>query len=316
MFRLFVGVILLFASLCVAHAETYPSRPIRIIVPFGPGSGGDVSSRMIFNEVAKDTGASFVIDNRPGGNGTVGTLALISSTPDGYTVMMSGSSTHSLASAIMKAATYDPVKDFTHITVMTQIPLAVIVKASSRYKSAEDLISDVKANPGKRSYAYAAATQQVVGYRFHQLLGLDALSVPFRLSQGALTDVLGDRVDYSFITPTEAAGLIKNGQVRALVTLNDQRSSILSDVPSLRDLKLPSIGLVGWTGLAGPAGMSNEARDWLRKSVNAGIAKPALSEKLRSNGIDAVTGVDTDEWVRTQLKTWTTGATAAGLQPE
>ncbi|CAH1662294.1 MULTISPECIES: tripartite tricarboxylate transporter substrate binding protein [unclassified Chelatococcus] len=314
--RIIVGALALGALAVPAAAADYPAQPIKVILPFGPGTGSDIATRIVLDEVHKQTAANFVIENRAGALGVIGATALLRAPADGYTVLMTGTSSHSLAPSLSKSATYDPLNDFSHVITMTYIPFTVLVPSTSKYDTIQSLIKDIRANPGKLTYGFASGSTRIFGAKFHKLSDIDALGVSYKSSQEALTDLLGGQLDYMVVDSAAAVGIIKGEKARALAMLSDERSRLLPDVPALKELGLPSIKLTGWTGLAGPKGMPDEAKRWLAEHIGAALADTATIEKLKNSTVEAATPVDVDQWVRTQLQSWSEAAKEAGVQPE
>lgn len=302
----------------LAQAKAFPERPITVIVPFAAGTGSDIASRLIIEQMGKDGGATFIVENRAGANAIIGTQAVINAEPDGYTLLMTGTSSHALAPSLSKSVSYDPIKDFSHIGIASVIPFAIIVPADGKYKTIADLVSDLKANPGSKKYAYASASNQVIAAKFQSTNGLKAVAVPYKAVQDGLTDLYGGRLDYTFVDFVTATNIAKdNTKGRVLLLLSDERSELLPQVPSLRDANLPSLGkLIGFTGFAGSAGMPQAARDWFKKTLNTALANPDLGQKLRNIAIEPQVIDDPEAFVKEQLAAWSAAAKEAGLQPQ
>jgi tripartite-type tricarboxylate transporter receptor subunit TctC len=318
--NMFARMVYLVAGLCLGAgalaAQTYPAEPITVIVSFAAGTGSDITTRMIIDQMQKDTGAQFVVDNRPGANGVIGVTAMLRARPDGHTIMMSGTSVHSLGPSLSKAATYDPVKDFSHISILTLVPFTVLVPSASKFATIAELVAEVRKSPGKLTYGFASGSTRIFGVKFHQATGLDSLPVPYKSSQEALTDLLGNQLDYMVVDSTAAAGIVRGGRARALAVLSPDRTPLLPGVPSLRDAGLPVYSLVGWTGLAGPAAMPAAARKWLADAAGKALANPTLVERIRIATAEAARPMDPDAWVQEQLANWSDAARQAGVVPE
>jgi tripartite-type tricarboxylate transporter receptor subunit TctC len=299
----------------IANAQSFPNRPITVIVPFAAGSGSDVASRLIIEQMGKDSKATFVVENRAGANAIIGTQAVINAEPDGYTLLMTGTSSHALAPSLSKSVTYDPIKDFTHIGIATLIPFAIVSSADGKYSDVNQLIADVKSTPGKRTYGYASASNQVVGAKFQSIIGIQARAVPYKGVQDGLTDLYGGRLDYMYVDFVTATNIAKEaGKGKVLLILSEQRSELLPQVPSLKDAGLPSLNkIIGFTGFAGPAGVPAEAQQWFKATLNKALQSPELGTKLRNIAIEPQTIENPESFVLQQLQSWSAAAKEAGL---
>jgi len=297
-------------------AQDYPNQPITVIVPFDGGTGSDIAMRLILDQVSADTGKSFVVDNRPGGGGVIGVAALQRARDDGYTLLMTGTSTHALAKSLSKDATYDPVGDFTHLSIMTQIPFTVVVRKDSELNSFKDLLAFVKANPGKADYGYGSGSTRIMSHKMHVDLGLDAQAIPYKSSREALSDLLGGQLDYLIIDGAGASGLVSSGDVRALVMLSNDRSALMPDVPSLGEEGYQTDTLIGYTGLAGGKNMPEEAEAWVKNAIVDALNNPELANKLNAAKAEVANPPDPASFVAEQLESWGRAASQAGVTPQ
>lgn len=307
---------LTFGSIGAIEAQTYPSDPIKLIVPYGAGSGGDISARIIVEQIRQDTGATIVVDNRAGANAIIGTTAAAHATADGYTLVMTNTSGFAIAPATTKNLPYDPIKDFQHIGIMTKTPFMVMVRSESPYSSLQDLIKDAKQRPGSVKFSYASASTQLVGAQFARNAGIKVLAVPYKSSAESLADLYSGLLDYAIIDFSAAISLVKGGKAKGLVSLTEERSPLLPELPSLSDVGLPSMTLFGWTGLGAPAGVPKQARAWLENALKNALNNPALVTRLRGVAVDVPKVADAEKFTRDQLESWTATAKSENIEPQ
>ncbi|RVO73537.1 Bug family tripartite tricarboxylate transporter substrate binding protein [Sinorhizobium medicae] len=315
----FLTALLFFSAVTsqVAVAQSYPFRPIKVVVPFPAGNASDLWARTLFDSIQKKTGATIIIENRAGALGLIGTRSALRDPADGYTLMMSGASTHALAEAFTKEVGYDPITDFNHLAVPIKSSLLIIVAQNSPFKTIQDLISEVKETPNKLTRGYASGSTWVAGAKFHKQQGLEARAVPYKASQDALNDLLGDRLSYLVTDSTVALSAVSGGQARALLVLGDSRYAGLPETPSLRDAGLASLQLEGFAGVTARAGIPDEARQWIKKAVDDAIADKSVHDALLKLGADVATpGIDATKFVADQHKLWSEAAKDAGVTPQ
>jgi tripartite-type tricarboxylate transporter receptor subunit TctC len=299
------------------EAQDFPSRPITLVLPFAAGTASDTTTRIITDQVQKATGATIVIENRPGALGVIGTQVARRAPANGYTILMSSVSTHSLGEVFSKDLNYDPISDFTHIAVLTYNPAAIIVAADSPIRTVSDLVEQVRTRPGQMKYSYASGSTWVGGAKFHRMLDLKARVVPYKSSQDSLIDLLGGRLDYMISDSITAVASASGGQTRVLLVLGDEKLAALPDIPSMKEAGFPLIKATVWTGIAAPAGISEDARQWLRKNFSDALNDPSTREKLLklSAQLPAV-GLDPVKFVIEQREVWTEAAKEAGVNPQ
>ncbi|MGD9941886.1 MAG: Bug family tripartite tricarboxylate transporter substrate binding protein [Burkholderiaceae bacterium] len=302
-----------------AQAQEYPgSKPVRFIVPFPAGSGTDTMSRMLLEQIRKATGATFVVENRPGALGQIGSDHVAKAAPDGYTVMMSSSATHSSGPHLVKKLPYDPLRDFTHMARLLTFDVALFVSSNSPYKSVNDLVADARKNPDKLTYGYGSATAQVVAATFVRSAGVSIRGVPYKGQPPALTDLISGQT--TFVMADLAVGLphAKSGRLRPLAVAAGKRSSVLPDVPTLTELGVRDVELQGWTGIAGPAGLPQSIVEWWNRQVDEAAKQPELIAKLRDMATEAaplpLSAMGT--MVNSQYKVWGQRIREAGIEAE
>lgn len=304
---------LLVGTTAAATAETYPARPIRIVVPFGAGSGSDLAVRIMAEHLRQATSASVIVHNMPGALGLIGSNYVRGSAADGYTLLMSGVSAHSLGPFISKEVNYDPVRDFTHILRIAVYPFALVVPQQSSHTTLADMIKDAKARPGKLSWAFSSASGQMMGVTFQKQNGLEVLQVPYTATTNAMTDLMRGDLDYMSVDAASASQFASQQKIRVLAVLGEQRSAALPGIPTLPEAGGGPMPLTGWAGIAGPAGMPAEATEWLKKNLSAALSEPELKERMLKTGTEVSLDLNADAWVASQLKVWEKAAKDAGL---
>jgi tripartite-type tricarboxylate transporter receptor subunit TctC len=296
-------------------AQSFPSKPIRVIVPFGPGTATDVAIRIVTSQMAANTGATLVIENVPGGDSLIGVRRALTAEPDGYTLVGTGTTPNSIGGALFKQATFHPIDDFTQLAVLAIYPTLLVVKADSPYKTLDDLIKAAKASPGSLTLASASPSMQVKGAVFQNSTDIEMLHVPYKTSSEGLNDVVGGRVDAQVVDPASSSGLIRSGALRAIAVLAPQRTQVAPGIPTLGEAGYKDIKLDSWSGIGAPGQTPGEAKTWLVKSLNEAIKEPAIQEKLAAAGSVPLPEVPLDGWVQEQFEAWNAGVKESGLEP-
>ncbi|QKH36458.1 tripartite tricarboxylate transporter substrate binding protein [Achromobacter pestifer] len=232
----------------VAHAETFPSRPIKFVVPFGPGSGTDTSARYFARQLQELTGQPVVVENKPGANGFIAVKNVLSSPADGYTVFIGSNSTLAVNAALFKALPYDPVKDFAPLTMMMRSPAMLAVSPQAPYGTLKDLIAYAQANPGKVNFGAGSAGYQLMGELLNDSARLKTVHVPFKGAGEAIMAVAAGTVDYTFAEVTAVQELAKDGRVKVVAVASDQRVGTSPDVPTATEAGLPGFEAYTWVG--------------------------------------------------------------------
>ena len=302
-----------------AQAQYTTDRPIRLIVPFAPGSGTDVAARLLAATLAESIKRPIVIENKPGALATIGTDAAAKSPPDGHTLVATGSTALAAAPSLFKKLPYDPVADFAPVYLLATAPLALFVSSESPAKDLQGLVAEAKAKPGKLSYASGNATGAVAGEMLKQFAGIDIFHVPYKNSPQALNDVAGGQVSMMFNDIAGATPLVKAGKIRPLAVTSRSRARALPDVPSLYDTGYRGYELYNWVGILAPAKTSPEIVGYLAREIAKVAAHPDFKEKFERVGLDLVTDSSPDAfaaYIKTETANWTRQIKAAGIQPE
>jgi tripartite-type tricarboxylate transporter receptor subunit TctC len=301
-----------------ATAATYPDRPVHIVVAYPAGSTMDVLARMLAVEMQTAMNATVVIDNKPGASGQIGAEFTAKSAPDGYTLFISGSSTHSANPSLYKQLRYDPVKDFTPIVEIATVTYALVVNSRLPINNMADLVKYAKSRPRGLSYAYGSQLAQISSATIARMTHMDSVAVPYKGQPPAIADLLGEQVDFMVADVPVLLPQIQGGKMRALAVLNNARSPLLPDVPTLKEQGLVGYDLAGWIGLSGPAGMPPDVVKALSKALAKVLGDPGFRSKLSAMGMEYEPNspVEFGQLVADQVGIWARKVRDAGIQPE
>jgi tripartite-type tricarboxylate transporter receptor subunit TctC len=265
-----------------AHAQTYPSKVVRMLVGFAAGGSADVVARMLANELTKAWGQQVIVENRAGAAGTISAQLVAAAPPDGYTLLIGAPGQISSAPSNFKKLAYDPQRDLTPITLIASQPNILIVHPSVPVKNAKEFISRVKASPGKFNYGSSGigASQHMSAALFAMMTGSDIVHVPYKGGSPAMVDLLSGQIDFIFSVVPTAVPYIRNGRVRAIALTSKSRIESLPDVPTLHESGVTGFDYAGWVGMLGPANMPRELVMQLNseanKAVNGPLRKPLV----------------------------------------
>ena len=279
----------------------YPERTIRIVVPFAPGGGTDVIARTLAQEMAKDLGATIIIENRPGAGTIIGTQSVAASEPDGYTLLM-GTFANAVNPSLNSKLPYDPHRDFAAVALVARSFNIVVVNAASPIKSIADLIAAAKDDPNKLSYGtYGTGTSaHLAGELFKRMAKVNLTTVPYKGAAPAITDLLGGQIQVMFTTVASAASLIAGGQLRALAVTSAQRSPAFPELATVAESGVPGYSAESWYGLYAPANTPAEIIDRLNKSAAAAVRSEAFKKLGVNEGLVMVASppAELDSYVR------------------
>jgi tripartite-type tricarboxylate transporter receptor subunit TctC len=288
-----------------AHAQTYPTKPVHVIVPFTPGSATDVVARTVAQALSTRLGQVFVVENRPGAGGTIGANLVAKAAPDGYTLLVN-SSAHTVNPSIYPSLPFDTAKDFTGVSLLAEQPNILVVAPSKGWKTAGDLVKAAKAEPSKLTYASAGAgsATHMNAEKFRVSAGIDAVHIPYKGTPEALTDTMNGRVDYFFAPVIAALPMVRDNRVTALAVGSAKRASVLPDVPTTEEAGYPGSAYNFWVGMLAPAGTPTAIVDQLNKEVTAALASPEVKDRLAALGADAapMPAADFDKMIAQELK--------------
>lgn len=314
--RLFVlAGALLFAAQAFAQ---FPSKPIRIVVPFPAGSATDTISRILGNSVSVAVGQPVVVDNKAGADGAIAGAEVVKAAPDGYTLLMATNSPMSAVPALKKVPPYDPVADFTPITDIGRYTFFIVVHPSVPAKTLSELIQYARANPGKINYATGNTTGIVSTAFFSSLAKINMVHVPYRGEPQAMTDMISGRVQLMFASSSTSVPQIRDGKLRALVTTLARRSHLLPDVPTIAEAGMPEFSVTSWAGLFGPARMPKEIVERINREFVAAMGRADVQAAMEKQAF--VMSPSSPEklgaFVKEQLESYRNILRAAGVQPE
>lgn len=270
----------------VAAADEYPSKPIRLVVPFPPGGGADTLARMIMPGVERALNAQIVIDNKPGAGGNVGAEYVAHAAPDGYTLFYGTNGTHSINAALYRNLRFDPIKDFTPVSRMTEIAAMLVVNPKLPVHSAGELIAYAKAHPGELNFASAGngTTSHVAGELFKTMAGIDIVHVPYRGGALAMTDVIGGQVQMMIDVMPNAYPFAKGGRVRGLAVSTAQRFPSAPEFPTIAESGLPGFEASAWDGIFVPAGTPAPIVAKLNAAIRSALDDPQIAAALIARG--------------------------------
>lgn len=316
LFKRLTGALL--AAACAASlAQSWPSRPIRLIVPYAVGQGTDIAARYIADEVGKELRQPIVVDNRPGAAGNIGTQLAARSAPDGYTIAIGTNATHAANSFLFANPGYDPQADFEPLAMVGILPLVYVTHPGSAIQTMQDLVRAARAKPDGLNVAVSTTTCRMAHELFKVRAEAPMFPVDFKGSAQALTAVIGGQVEFMVDTITSLRGAVLNQQVRALGVTSARGSRLLPGVKSLAEQGIAGYELVGWTTLYAPKGMPSEILGMLSAAMQKTLARADVQEKLLQMGIEPETksrdelkafgGAEKEKWGRL--------IRAAGLKP-
>ena len=261
--------------------EAFPTKPIRIIVPFAPGGGTDLTARIVGHPLSEKLGQPVIIENRPGAGTMLGTELAANSAPDGHTLMIASAS-HAINPSLYRKVNYDPLRDFTAITLAISFPFVLAVHPSVPVQSVKDLIAYAKANPGKLSYASSGtgATNHLAGELFKNMAGINMLHVPYKGGGPAMNDVIAGQVQMIFGTVLETMPQVRAGKLKGLAVSSAKRAAFAPDLRTASEDGLPGYDVTGWYAFVAPAAIPRPVLTKLNQEMTAILASPAVKERL------------------------------------
>jgi tripartite-type tricarboxylate transporter receptor subunit TctC len=275
-----------------AAADTFPSRPIRIVVPFPPGGGTDNIAREVSQRVATATGWTFIVDNRPGAGGNLGVDAVAKAAPDGYTLVLGQTSNLAINPTLYTKLPYNPVKDLAPVGLVASAPLVMVVPAASPYKTLADLVAAAKAKPGSINFASPGngTVAHLSGELFQQTAGVKFLHVPYKGAAQGLTDLMGGAIQVYLSSVPTLLGQVKQGRLRAIAVTSSRRIADLPEVPTIAELGYKGFETATWFGFAAPAGTPKDVVAKLNAEFDKALLQPELRKRLEAEGADPAGG--------------------------
>lgn len=302
----------------LAAAQTYPSAPVTMVVPFAAGSGTDAVARIVAKRLGERLKQPVLVDNKAGASAQIGAQFVAKAKPDGYTLFMTTNTSHSANPALFANLKYDPIKDFTPVARVGELPFAVVVDAKFPARNMKELIDYAKANPGKLSYATPNSTSLVASETIKRIAGIDILGVPYKSSPQALTDLIGGQVQMYVADLGSSMSMIKAGSVRALAVTTKAPLKSLPGVPPVAEA-VKGFDLTSWNGIFGPAGMPRPVVEKLDAELRQVLAEKEVQEQLAQLGFEVWPSSGPDDfakYVTDQLAHWTALIKQAGIRQE
>jgi tripartite-type tricarboxylate transporter receptor subunit TctC len=322
MSRFVAGIVWVMAALAgpvaPSAAQDYPTKPIRMIVPFPPGGGTDLLSRVVTNKLSESLKQAIVIENKPGAGGNIGVDLAAKSAPDGYTIVMGQTSNMAVNATLYPKLPYDPLKDLTPVALVADSPILIVVSAESPYRSLADLIAAAKAKP--ETVTFASPGNGTVAHLSSEILqgaaGIKFQHIPYKGAAPAITDLLGGRVDLLMSSVPTLLGHVKGGKLRAIALTGPKRSAMLPETPTVAESGFPGFDANTWFGILVPAGTPDPIVRTLNKEINAALQAPEVREKIRTEGGDALGGTS-DAFaglLKSELEKWAKVVKSSGAK--
>jgi tripartite-type tricarboxylate transporter receptor subunit TctC len=313
------ALIALLLSPLLAFAQGYPSKPVKMIVPYAAGGTTDVLARIVADKLTQGLGQTVVIEYKPGAGGTIGAEAAAKSPADGYTIVMGAPGSHSTATSLYAKLPYDPVKDFAPIVHVANVPNSIVVHPNVPVKSVAELITYAKAHPGELTYGSAGtgATTHLTGELFALLANVKLTHIPYKGSGQAMVDLLGGQIQMMFENLPGAATQIRSGKIRGLAVTSLRRSAAFPELPAVSET-LPGFEVVAWFALFAPAGTPPAIVSRLNGESNKALSLAEVREKIAAAGSDPIGGTS-DELARflaNDIAKWTRVTREAGIKPQ
>lgn len=300
------------------QAESYPSKPIRFVLPFGPGSASDTLARIAGQELSQAIGQPIVIVNKPGADGSIAAIEVKRAAPDGYTFLFGTNSPLGVVPHIRKEPPYDVLADFTPVSYLGDNAFFIVVNPSVPANSLAELIAYAKANPKQLNYATGNTYAIVATAMFAGTTGIEMVHVPYKSEPEAVVDLLSGQVHLINATSTTVAQHVKAGKLRALAATFHERSSVMPDVPSIVEAGLPRFPISPWFALVGPAGLPPEIVARMNKEIVAVLANPAVREQMMKQGFTpkSSTPEELSAFLAAQVPVWKSALKVAGIEPQ
>jgi len=303
-----------------AIAETWPTRPIRFIVPFAPGGGGDVVGRIIGQRMSEQLGKPLVIDNRAGGGGTLGCELAAKAAPDGYTLLLGNVGPIAVGPALYPKLAYDPVRDFAPVTMIASFPNLLVANPGLPFKTVPELVAYAKSRPGTLNFASAGAgtSTHLAGELFKSVAGIDVVHVPYKGGAAAMTDIIAGQVAYYFGTMPSSMPLAKAGKLRALAVTSLTRSPAAPEVPTIAESGYPKFETAAWYGLMFPTGTPREIVARTNAATMSVLALSDIRERLVHEGSEPMgsTPAQFSAYIKAEIAKWSGVVKAANLKAD
>ena len=308
------------AAAVAALAQTYPTKPIRVIIPFVAGGSSDIVGRAIASKFQEMLGQAGVVENRPGANGAIAAEFVAKSDPDGYTILVGSIGVFSINAALFKDLRYHPVRDFAPITLAVTTPNVLIAKPKLAAGSLKELVNTMKKNPGKLSYCSSGtgSSDQLTAELLKQASGTDAVHVPYKGGAACQTDIMGNQVDFSFQNLGAVTNYIKANRMKALAVTAKARHPQLPEVPSASEAGFPDLVVTSWQAVAAPAKTPREVVAKLNDVAVKALRSPEIRERMSQIGFDVVASTPEEfgRFMQVEVERWTKVVERGGIKPD
>lgn len=290
-----------------AHAADYPDKPIRLIVPFPPGGGTDIMSRLVAKKMSEGKGWTVIVENRPGAGGNIGVDAAARSAPDGYTLVMGQTSNLAINPTLYRNLTYDPMKDLEPVVLVGEGPIAIAVRAASPYKTLADVVDAAKAKPGRVTMATPGngTVAHLSGVRLMNAAGVRFEHVPYKGASAAIPDLLSGQVDFYMASVPSVQGQVAAGQLRAIAVTSTKRSPVFPNAPTIAQT-YPGFQAVTWFGILAPAKTPAPIVETLNRKINEALEDPAVRKSIEKEGGEVIGGTAAQfhQLMREEIAAW------------
>ena len=300
-----------------AHAQSYPARPVRLMVPFPAGSATDQVARLVGQQLQEELKQPFVVENKPGAQGAIAAAEVARAAPDGYTLLVTTNTPQAANVSLFKKLSYDPVRDFAPVARIGTTSFMLMVKADSPVKSFKEFLADARAKPGKLSAGFGSSGSQVSLAMLKSMGKLEVVEVPYKGIPQTITDVLGGTLSFTFVDLGNALAQAKGGKLRGLAVTSAKRTPLAPDVPAVAE-ELKGYELIAWFALMAPAGTPPEIVQRLHDVTVKGIGKAETKEKFAAIGTDVapMNPGELGKFIQSEIAHWATLVKLAGIQPE
>jgi len=312
-----LAIVALCAASAGAFGQTYPNRPIRIVVGFPPGGGNDIIARLLGAKMQDNWGQAVVIDNKPGANSIIAAEFVAKSAPDGYTLLVNATGGMSVNPVLYTKLPYDSLRDFVPISMVGSFPLVLVVHPSVPANSVQELVAYAKSNPGKLNYSSGSTAFQVASEMFKQMTGTDIKHIPYKGSAASITGVIAGDVQMTIVDTPPLVPQVKAGKVKALAVTSAKRSASMPEVPAMAET-VAGYEMVLWIGVFAPAGTPGEIAARLNAEVVRIVNLPDILEKLDAMGVEPLgnTSEQMADWIRREIAKFGPVVKAANIKAE
>ena len=312
------------SCLCIVsaagHAQTFPAKTIRILVPFAPGGANDIIARVVSQRLAEPLGQQVIVDNRGGAGGALGAEQVVRSPADGYTLLLANPGPNAINPVLQPKTPYDPIKDFTMITLMAVSPQVLVIHPSMPVRSAKDLVALAKARPGQINYGSSGIGSIThLGMEFFKArTKTDMVHIPYQGANLSLTGLIGGQISTMFAALGSITNMLGTNKVKAIGVAANQRTPLLPDVPTIAESGIKDFEVVNWFGIVGPANMPRPVVDRLNQAINRVVQAPETKERFSNLGFEPRGGTpeDLDRHIKAEIARWASVIKSQAIKPE